>query len=162
QRSHLLDDEGASANELAARGHSGRLGPTTYGARRSTRALEDIPLPDAYQLRGPGSSSGAVTDQLEAWRPRRASVKGRSPRRQAPSPDPSRGAAGADALPVFRGQAVWERRARVPQLLLELPRPAPALLLPAQRPRRSPARQVLNRTRLGVVGWPVAHSRSPQ
>src|SRR5207302_579246 len=71
-------------------------------------------------------------------------------------------APGADPLPVLRGQALRQRRARVRQLLLARPGRGTALLLRAQRPWRPLARQVLSRARLGVAGWPVSHSRSPQ
>ena len=81
--------------------------------------------------------------------------------------DPGRGAPGALELPVLRGQAVWQRRARLRLVLRAVPgRGARYQNARTSRGGRSPdiaelAPRSCDRRRLGVLGWPVAHSRSP-
>src|SRR5205823_10301169 len=59
-----------------------------------------------------------------------------------------------------------QRRARIRLELQPVPGRGAPLLQGADRARRTLARALLRsltqRTRLGVLGWPVAHSRSPQ
>ena len=136
------------------------------------RLHDNMPLQiDATTRYATGNYTQPLTQsQLNSKSPYNTRIhKGLTPdpdRQPQPRLDPGRGASGPDQLPVLRREAVRQRRARLRLELQPVPRSGAALLLRPQRARRALAdallRPLADRTRLGVLGWPVAHSRSPQ
>ena len=94
-----------------------------------------------------------------AHAPRPAADADRQP---GPGVDPGGGEPGERAVPLLRRQAVRQRRAR---LLLDrraVPAGRRGLQPQAREARRQgPVALLSPLMRLGVLGWPVAHSRSP-
>ena len=84
-------------------------------------------------------------------------------RQPGPGVDRGRRAPGARALPLLRRQAGRQRRARVLATDAQFQRDAAAYHQARGQAGRQATRalQVARCARLGVLGWPVAHSRSP-
>ena len=111
-----------------------------------------------------------VAAQLAARRTTRGIHKGLPPTpigNPGHGRDPGRRPPGADELPVLRRQAVRQRRAVFTSNYQQFLRRSAAVPARArQRGGRLAQRTAdtatrSSRTRLGVLGWPVAHSRSP-
>jgi uncharacterized YceG family protein len=70
----LLRTEGVAGGYFAATRHSRLLNPAAYGARPGTNSLEGFLFPDTYNLRSPITIAALVTDQLETFKQRFATV----------------------------------------------------------------------------------------